>query len=503
MKVSEAKDVARTSTRTCQSVIDLVVPNGLCVGCGMCAAVLPDNLRMETDLYGTYRPRVLKDDPGSWGHVSRQVCPFADTVENEDSIAMKDFGLIDGIHHCSETGYYLQCFAGHVNDEPSRLASSSGGLITWLAEQLLSAGKVDAVACVSKTNDPKNLFQYRLIRDADGLKECRKSRYYPVEVSAVIKDIKQLDGRVLFIGLPCFVKALKLAMMADPVLNQRIAYTIGLFCGHLKSKHYLSYLAKSCGVDETNVASADFRKKVQGMPAHHYAFEVGGQTQGQQWTRHIMMHDVFAGSWGLNLFMLDACDFCDDVLAETADVAVGDAWLPEFTKDYRGENLVVCRHPEFLEILQEGRASGGITLLPVSAAKVIQSQAGGLRQRREGLSFRLFLAARPGQWRPRKRVQPDGRAGSSCFRLLQRLREKTKTISKEAFVVQQAESDLKRFKRRLRFWILSIQLINVVRHGPARVSRKIHRMLSLLRSRILRTVGARHQLNFIKDAERA
>ncbi|MFH1718660.1 MAG: Coenzyme F420 hydrogenase/dehydrogenase, beta subunit C-terminal domain, partial [Planctomycetota bacterium] len=439
--------------------------------------------------------------PSDWGQLSRKVCPFADTVDNEDSIAMKDYAFIDGIHHRSETGYYLQCFAGHVNDEPSRLASSSGGLITWLAQQFLSAGKVDAVACVSKTNDPKNLFQYKLVRELDDLRVCKKSRYYPVEVSTVIQDIKHFDGRVLFIGLPCFIKSLKLAVKVDPVLNERVAYTIGLFCGHLKSKHYLSYLARSCGVNEKDVVSADFRRKVQGMPAHQYAFEVCGETQGRRWSRNIMMHDVFAGSWGLNLFMLDACDFCDDVLAETADVAVGDAWLPEFTGDYRGENLLVCRHPEFMEVLQNGRENNRIALLPIPAAKVIQSQAGGLRQRREGLSFRLFLSARRGLWRPRKRVEPDGRAGGICFRLLQRLRAKTKSISKEAFLEQQSESGLRRFKRRLRFWILSIQLINVVRHGPGAIGRRIRRILSWLHSWISQTRIAHCHFNLSEDAE--
>lgn len=42
--------------------------------------------------------------------------------------------------------------------------------------------------------------------------------------------------------------------------------------------------------------------------------------------------------------MYKACDFCDDVFAETADIALGDAWLPEYVQDGNGTNVVVTRN---------------------------------------------------------------------------------------------------------------------------------------------------------------
>ncbi|KKL63732.1 hypothetical protein LCGC14_2172150, partial [marine sediment metagenome] len=331
-----------------ENVLEAVVANDLCVGCGMCAGMLPGSLRMHTNKYGAYVPELIEQVDQGWEQVSLQVCPFANNDENEDSIGKKLFNFQEGVQHCSETGYYLKCFTGHVLNEEVRLSATSGGIITWLAEELLSSGKVDAVACVGKCDEGENLFEYKFITDAAEISECRKSRYYPVEFSGTIRKIKEVEGKVLFIGLPCFIKAMRLAMKQDPVLADRVAYTIGLFCGHLKSKHYAAYLARSSGVHEKDIQTVDFRKKIKDKPANKYAFEVVTRNEGPDNHRQIMMQDVWASSWSNNLFMLDACEYCDDIMAETADISVGDAWLAEFIKDYRGTSITICRNTDLL-----------------------------------------------------------------------------------------------------------------------------------------------------------
>jgi coenzyme F420-reducing hydrogenase beta subunit len=133
------------------------------------------------------------------------------------------FSNQEGIKHRSETGYYLQCSIGYVDDNEARLASTSGGIIAWLAGEMLSSGKVDAVAFVGQSDGVDNLFEYQIATDIAELCKCRKSRYYAVETSKIIGEIKKLNGRVLFIGLPCFVKALRLAIKVDHILQERIA----------------------------------------------------------------------------------------------------------------------------------------------------------------------------------------------------------------------------------------------------------------------------------------
>ncbi len=452
------------------SVLLRIVPNGLCVGCGMCAAIQPETLQMGTDSYGTYLPELAGSPAPGWGPRSLKVCPFADNPDNEDTLAGALFADVEGIKHRTETGYFLKCFIGYVTDEDTRLAATSGGMITWLAQRLLSDGKVDAVACVGPAERGRDLFEFRLVTDPANLAQCRKSRYYPVEVSNVIGKIKAMEGKVLFIALPCFLKALRLAMKEDAALADRVCYTIGLVCGHLKSKKYGAYLARHCGVAERDIETLDFRRKVPERAANQYAFSVTLRNGSE---RQILMRDVWAGSWSNNLFMLDACECCDDIIAETADIAVGDAWLPKHLRDYRGTSIVVCRTPEMLDLLRAGAEEGQLTLEETSIDQMIAAQAGAIRQRREGLQYRLYLSQKRQQWRPKKRVAPSARAGSMLFRRVQLLRIKLRTLSKEAFRDQEPFEGLDLFKRRLRIWVWMNQSINQLRHSPVALKRKL------------------------------
>lgn len=463
-----------------ENVLDKVVSNGLCIGCGMCVGLLPDVLRMRTDRYGTYIPEKVVNKGGRWGQRSMEVCPFADNADNEDTIASRLYSGQDRVRHRSESGYYIGCFAGHVCDEQVRLRSTSGGIIIWLAKEMLTRRYVDAVVCVGEGRDRDSLFEYRYVESCDELSKCRKSRYYPVEVSGVIRQIREKQGRVLFIGLPCFVKALRLACQVDEVLRGRVRYTIGLFCGHLKSKHYCEYLARCCGADKGTIKRVDFRRKVAGQPASNYAFEVVSEVNGEEQRRQIMMKDVWGGNWTYNLFMLDACEYCDDVMAETADVAVGDAWLGEYTKDYRGTSVIVCRNGEMLNILERGVDDNELRLEDIEPERVVQSQAGGLRQRRQGLQYRLYLAQKRGIWKPQKRVTPDKNVCPLLFQLAQRLRVKTKVLSREAFLKQQKTEGLDVFVRTLRFWIFAHRVVNWLRRIHGAIGRRLRRLTGFL-----------------------
>src|SRR5690606_38702641 len=55
----------------------------------------------------------------------------------------------------------------------------------------------------------------------------------------------------------------------------------------------------------------------------------GGNVAGDWWH--------FAdGDWGAGFLQNPACDFCDDVVAETADIAFGDAWVEPYASDGPG-----------------------------------------------------------------------------------------------------------------------------------------------------------------------
>src|SRR3546814_4465059 len=105
------------------------------------------------------------------------------------------------------------------------------------------------------------------------------------------------------------------------------------------------------------------------------------------WSSDVCSSDL----WGHGMFQLGACDFCDDIFAETADVCLGDAWLPQYDSDWRGTNIVISRHADIDQLLREGARSGEILLEDINADLMAQSQGGNFRHRWDGLSVRLEI----------------------------------------------------------------------------------------------------------------
>jgi coenzyme F420-reducing hydrogenase beta subunit len=150
------------------------------------------------------------------------------------------------------------------------------------------------------------------------------------------------------------------------------------------------------------VARVDFRRKIPDRPANWYNATLtlrDGSTVSKDWWH------LADGDWGAGFFMDAACNFCDDVTAETADVSFGDAWVEPYSSDGRGTNVVVVRSKELKEVIEGARADGRLILEPVDAEFIVRTQAAGLRHRRDGLAYRLTLRRRPEFLR--KRVDPS------------------------------------------------------------------------------------------------
>src|SRR5690606_2882560 len=60
---------------------------------------------------------------------------------------------------------------------------------------------------------------------------------------------------------------------------------------------------------------------------------------------------------------------------------------------------------------------------------VFESQAGGFRHRRDGLSYRLYLKDKDNEWRPNKRVKPSNEHSSKRKKIY----EKRTFLSQESF----------------------------------------------------------------------
>jgi coenzyme F420-reducing hydrogenase beta subunit len=314
--------------------------------------------------------------------------------------------------------------------------------------ELLNRGLVNYVVHVTPETAPavgKPLFRFAISSTPEEVRAGSKSRYYPVEMSGVISGLLQRPGRYAVVGIPCFIKALRLACRESSVLKERLAFTVGLVCGHLKSSAFAELFAWQCGIAPDALRAIDFRTKLPNQPASSYAVTVSGERDGQLFLITKPTSEFFGSNWSHGFFKYKACDFCDDVVGETADISIGDAWLREYEADAAGTNVVVVRSQTLNSLLADAAAAGRLHLDSIPVEKVVESQAGGFRHRRDGLAYRLFLEDQAGHWRPTKRVAPVGGRLTPKLKRIYTMRYNLAQSSHVAFARAKARQDLSVF----------------------------------------------------------
>ncbi len=383
------------------TVIDTTVSRGFCVGCGVCAGFCPNNvLKMEFNECGEYNPVNVIACPHECG-ICVNVCPFADGNNNEDVIGQQLFGDIPQIKYSSEIGHYLDVGAGSVSSEERRLKSSSGGLASWFLEECLIKGIVDAVICVGHSTKSDRLFEFFLATKPEDVRKSIGSAYYPVELSDMIKFIQSHKGKYAIIGLPCFIKGIRLAQNRSKILNERIIVTVGLACSNLKNVYFTKYAAWVSGI-RSDLSYVSFRdKSTKYRKYFNFRFvDMNGYTSELEWGSGELWK-MYNGRF----CSFHACDCCDDMFAECADVTFMDAWLTRYKKEPRGTNLWISRSYLVNKLIAAGINDGSLLIDTIPIDDVIASQK-ALRWKREVLKYRLLLLEEIGEMYPRKRVLP-------------------------------------------------------------------------------------------------
>jgi coenzyme F420-reducing hydrogenase beta subunit len=387
------------------------------------------------------------------------VCPFSPYARDETWLGKEIHGAAP--NHHPKIGHYTGIHVGAAVQGRFRAAGSSGGMTNWLLSRLIETGEIDAAVGVGEAHDNNGgpLFEYQLATTADAVKRFAKSKYYPVQLSQVIQAIRERPGRYAIVGVPCFAKAIRNLCEQDPLLKERISYVFAIVCGHMKTSGFAESLAWQVGVAPEQLRHIDFRVKVPGASANRYAIEARGET-GSGLAGSSQVFDMQGTDWGLGYFKLKACDYCDDIAGETADITLGDAWLSPEIKDWRGNNIMVVRHPRIARLLAQANAEGDIAIRDVSASDFIHSQAANYRHRHDGLAYRLWLQDQQNRWRPSKRIQADGASLPPRRQQLMKLRAALAEKSQAAFLTAKNAGSMRGFTLEMAPLVLRYQFKN-------------------------------------------
>ncbi len=446
----EALSAPHDASRKPAFTIKDVVARDICIGCGACAIATGGLVSIDFDERGMHVARAedIEALPPEMLAKADVVCPFSDIAANEDELGAPQ-SKVTPMPVDSNVGSFLSIAAGRLNDDAQIVGSSSGGLTSWILKALLESGRVDGVVHVGGTSEDARMFNYQVSFSAEQVDAHRKSLYYSTSLDQAFETVKAHPGKTFaIVGVPCFIKSARLLAKNDAVLGNCLKYFVGIVCGHMKSAFFAESNAWQLGVPPGDVQKVDFRVKIPGKKSSQYNFAAEEGTDDQ--AKMMRTSQLVGGNWGHNFFQPNACNYCDDVFAETADIVFGDAWLPKYSEDWRGTNVIVARNKELVELLQQGSDQQKISIENLSLADAVRSQGGGLRHRRAGLSVRLQDDVDQGLHRPQKRVAPSHEGIPEWRIKLIRQRKRLAERSFETFIEAKKTGDLETFLTKMR-----------------------------------------------------
>lgn len=438
------------------TVLSKVVDQDLCIGCGVCVQACPNNaLDMQWNEYGFL---VAVDNGGycDQGGACIKVCPFNpdpdENYKNEDQLS--EVFLKDSPELHEKIGRYHNLYAGYSNKH--RTTSSSGGIATFFYEKLFDKGVIKHVVTVGESLEGNAHYQYNIVSKKEDLTKISKTKYHPVTLANVLQEIKKMDGAVAISGVGCFIKAIRLAQSQDPVLKEKIKFLVGIICGGVKSKFFTDYLATKAGAALNAFSNPNYRVKNENSTAIDYSFSCFDKAE--KVTKVIRMREV-GDMWGTGFFKANACDFCDDVTTELADLSLGDAWLRPYDQDGRGHNVIVSRSYLAEQILLEGEKEGTLKIEKLPLEKFLASQQGSFNHRHDGLGYRLEI-----QKRENKAVLPKRFKNTKLplyLKIVQSERRKTRAKS---LLIWKKYSDPFVFDKKMKNQLFKLRLITKFSH---------------------------------------
>jgi hypothetical protein len=290
------------------------------------------------------------------------------------------------------------------------------------------------------------------------------------------------EGRYAITGLPCLIKGIRLAQRNNRRLRERIVATVGLVCGQTKSRFFVEYLTALGGGDPDQLRQVRFRLKDPTRTAQDYGFGFSWQSPNGIQDGAIFWTEGIREAWTHGLFKPNACNFCDDVYAETADVVFMDAWLPGYAEDYRGHTIVLNRSATFQPIWEQAVHNPDVDLQPMAITDVIKSQRAPTYDKRTGMQYRAWLAQQAGRWFPQKRFAP-AQTGDALQRYTWRLKLAAQKISRERWAerkdLRRLQAALRMINLQLRMHTIFLRVMRMVREGRVQsaIMRRVRRVL--------------------------
>ena len=339
----------------------------LCLGCGACAYICPQQKITLVDFSDEGIRPVIDEAECSSCATCLEVCP---AYENDHTSINRQPNLVEEVKPFY--GPVLEIWEGHAADHEIRFSGSSGGVITALALYCLEQECMHGVLHIAQDADHPLRNKTRLSRTRAELLTSTGSRYAPAATCDRLDLVEHADGACVVVGQPSEITALQKARRLRPELDRNTGLTISFFCAGSPSTHGTVQLLKSMGIDPAEVTS--FRYRGNGWPGN-FAVTVRGETAPTHFR-------TYQESWGLvEAYRPFSTHLCPDGTGEDADISCGDPWYREVREGEPGSSIVVARTERGVRILRGAIQAGYVALMPAEPWKLLKSQPNLIKKR--------------------------------------------------------------------------------------------------------------------------
>lgn len=291
-----------------------------CTGCMACMNICPNDAIEECcDEKGFYFPKV-KTDLCTECSLCQNICP----EKNYKNKRME-----------------YQVFACWSSDSDIREKSTSGGVFSTLADEVLKCGGVVFGAVFESS---ENIIVHTKAETNDDIAAMRGSKYVESKLGFCYREVKNIlqEGRyVLFSGTPCQIKGLRNYLGKE----YKTLILVDLVCHGVPSPlvfaSYLDYLKRL--KEKTDIDSIHFRNK---EPTWEYWSIKSCFSDGTYYVND-MYSDLFIRCFQENYCLREACYDCTYAGTQRqGDITLGDFWgyiseKRKYRDDNKGISLVL------------------------------------------------------------------------------------------------------------------------------------------------------------------
>ncbi len=293
-----------------------------CCGCGACVNICPkQSLELKEDKEGFLQVKLAQNNCIQCG-ICEKACPVINSPEEKEK--------------------EIKAFAVRNTDQEQRLQSSSGGVFAALAQEVLEEG---GIVCAARFDKDFSII-HDFCQTKEELPQYMGSKYVQSDLRDCFKKIKDYlnnNTKLLFVGTPCQVMALKLYLRKEYENLLAIEIVCHGVSSPLAWRKYLLEICKRKHIGLDDIKHISFRNKDKSWRVFNLKIE--GKTNTI--LKENLYDNLFLRGFLRNLFLRPSCHNCPAKnFKSNADLSLADYWgidrfHPEMD-DNKGVSAVLC-----------------------------------------------------------------------------------------------------------------------------------------------------------------